>query len=339
MPEIGFLGLKYLIFFILLAFYSLNAQYPDKRVHLLLSSGIDNLINCKYPSAVKNFNQLNKEHPQLPLGDIYLAAVEIARSYDYGDNYNEDLIDSLLKSGIDKAEKLVKNTPDDKWNLYFLALAEGYSAYYKALQEKWISALSYGMNSVDLFRKCVSEDDEFYEAYTAIGTYVYWKSRKLESLNWLPFLENETEEGIRLLETASDSAVYSRYLAVNALIWIYIDQKRFDDASAAAENILSDYPGSRFFKWGLARALEETDKPGSIKVYYEILNSFNNPSVINEITLKHKIAQQYFYLGNNTAAMKLCSDILSKNYIAESSDEEVRSRLKRVRELQEELIK
>ena len=61
--------------------------------------------------------------------------------------------------------------PENLWYNYFYALTEGYIAYYEALNENWISALTNGMNSIKYFENCLSADDEFYEAYIAIGTF------------------------------------------------------------------------------------------------------------------------------------------------------------------------
>jgi outer membrane protein assembly factor BamD (BamD/ComL family) len=338
MPETGYLALRFLFIYLILLFpQSYPQQYPDSRVHYLLISGIDNLINSEYNSAQSNFKTLRSEFPLLPLGDIYLASVEITRSFDYGVEYNDSLISSLLESGKNKAEILLKEDGKSIWNKYFMGLAEGYSAYYYALNESWISSFSRGLNSVGFFRDCMGADS-FFEAYTAIGTYLYWKSRKLESFNWLPFLRDETDEGIKLLESASTGAVYSRYLAVNSLIWIYIDQDRYQEAAITALNILEKYPESRFFKWALARICEETDKRSSIKIYYDILNSYTEPSLVNEITIKHKIAEQYYLLGENDSALKLCREVLSKNYEAFPGSKSINSRLKRVDELRIKLL-
>jgi hypothetical protein len=64
--------------------------------------------------------------------------------------------------------------------------------------------------------------------------------------------------------------------------------------------LLKNFRNSRVFKWGLARAYEEIDLRKSIETYFEILNSYLKTGVrtrVNEITLKHIIAQQYVKLG------------------------------------------
>jgi hypothetical protein len=332
MRGIGSLALRtfFLLFFTALPLFS--QQFPDNNVHQLLTSGINSIIGHEYESAKKVFIKLKNEYPELPLGEIYLAAVEITRSYDEQTNFDDEYISVNLQKAFQKSVLLLKNSPEDKWNLYFAGMIKGYSAYYKALNEKWFSALSDGLDAVDYFEQCIAKDSSFYEAYVYIGIFKYWKSRKLEGLLWLPFITDESAAGLVLLEKAVNHSAYNRYFAVLSLIWIYIDQQEYSSAILLAENTLNIHPSNRFFKWGLGRAYEEQDKRKSIEVYQNLLNSYSTVSSINNVVLKHKIAQQYYAMGNNSEALKLCREILSNTY-DKITAEKIHSRLIKVREL------
>lgn len=330
----------YLTFFLVLLLQgtSICQVYPDARVDSILRKGISQIILQDYTGAEKIFTGLSINYPQLPLGKIYLAAVQIARSYDYGEDYPESYIDSLLDSAVDQSKQLLDENENNIWNKYFLSLCEGYLAYFKALNNNWLGSISAGLDALDGFDEIIKSDKNFYEAYTTLGTFKYWKSRKSEFLNWLPGYTDEKNEGIGLLKKAAEHSSYNKYLAVNSLIWIYIDQKNFSAAEELAESALKEYPGSRFFMWGFARACEETDPAKSVQVYYEILNSLpGDLNHYNEIVLKHLIAQQYHKMGKNREALKLCDDILSVKISDESVYSKLKSRLKRVEELRREL--
>jgi tetratricopeptide (TPR) repeat protein len=268
-------------FIILILFCSsvfLHAQvYPNAEVDSLLRGGIENIINQKYDFAKKDFIILDKEFPKLPIGKIYVAAVEIAKSYDLAIPFKTDLINENLDKAKEMSEALLDSDENNIWNSYFLALADGYEAYFDALTGDWLSAFGTGVTSVHLFEHCMKVDSTFYEALIATGTYKYWKSSKMEFLNWLPFVSDEREEGIKLLEKAVSNSSYNSYLAINSLIWIYIDRHEFDKAIKIAQSALVHYPESRFFKYGLARAYEDVDKQKAIQIYYEILD-------INDLT-------------------------------------------------------
>ncbi len=316
-----------------------SQTYPDPTVDSTLKCGINEIILQDYASAEQTFTNLDRTRPELPLGKIYLAAVKIARSYDYGEDYDEPVIDSLLELAGEQSNSLFATNKTNPWNKYFISLTEGYLAYFKALNGEWLSSLSSGADALSDFSELASVDTNFYEAYIAIGTYKYWKSRKTEFFDWIPGYIDEKEEGIRLLEKAVRHPTYNTYLAVNSLIWIYIDQKKYNKAVNLAEKVLKEYPGSRFFEWGLARAYEEINRYKAIGVYKKILVSLpENMNHYNEIILKHLIAQQYSALDEKQEALRLCDEILSTRLSSDVSSK-LEARLHRVEALKEHLSK
>ena len=331
------------IIFVVLIYSEYPAQvYSDERVDSLLRAGIKQIVNQDYKSAEKTFTKLNKEYSQLPFGKIYLVANKIAEAYDYAQDFDEEYILKNLELAKEQSQELVDQDDSNIWYHYFYALAEGYSSYYEAIQGSWFSALSTGINSISEFEKILDEDRNFYEAYIAIGTFEYWKSRKLEFMDWLPFANDTKNIGIDRLIVAIDSSSYNSHLAINSLIWIYIDQKKYEEARKVAEKSLIELPQSRTFKWGLARTYEENNPSNAIKLYLDILHSY--PKTLrenykNEITLKHIIAQQYAKLGDNEKAIKYCDEILSVKNIPKKTLEELSGRLERVKALKAELSK
>ncbi len=130
------------------------------------------------------------------------------------------------------------------------ALAEGYTSYFDGINGNWLSAISTGINSISDFEKILKSNEKFYEAYIAIGTFEYWKSRKLEFMGWLPFSSDTKNIGIDLLIVAIDSSSYNSHLAINSLIWIYIDQKKYDDAIKIARSSIKKFSKIKNFQMG-----------------------------------------------------------------------------------------
>ncbi len=327
---------------IIISFPLYSQTYPIKKIDEFLKIGIDKIINQKYNQADSIFTLLKKSYPKLPLGNIYLAANEIARKFDLSEKFN----DRLIINNLDEAEKISnslieQNEKNYIWDIYFLALTEGYKAYYKALDKNWLVAFDEGFNSISNFKRCINIDSAFYESYTALGTYIYWKSSKTEALNWLPFITDEKQKGISLLKIAIQNSSYNKYLAVNSLQWILIDEERYNEAAELSLHIISEYPDSRIFKWALARAYEDIDKRKSIAVYFEILNSYkkdNSLNNINHIILLHLIAQQYQQIGEISEALKLCKIILNIK-LNDFEKDKLDNRIERVLDLEKELLR
>ena len=298
------------------------------------------IINQDYSGAEIFISSLNEEFPQLPLGKIYLAAIKIAQAYDFKEEFDDSFILQNLEEAKEQSENLIESDAENIWNRYFYALAEGYIAYYDAINGNWLSAISTGVNSISEFEKILLLDNDFYEAYIAIGTFEYWRSRKTEFMNWMPFVNDTRKVGIDRLRLATDSSSYNSYLAVNSLIWIYIDNKDYSAAVQTAKKELINFPQSRSFKWGMARAYEEIDPRTAINLYQEILESYPkslNSNHINEITLKHLIAQQHLKLGEGEAALIICDEILNIRNLSDYALELLRTRLERIRVLRDEL--
>lgn len=328
---------------LLLLINSLNTYaqvYPDKSIHKILKAGIQFIIDQKYNDAEKLFDQLDKSRKDLPLGKIYLAAIQIAKSYDYGEQFDDNLITKYLAGAKKTSERLLKTDDRNIWYNYFLALSKGYNAYYDALNHNWLPAFSTGLNSVSGFEYCLELDNNFYESLIAIGSYKFWRSKKTEFLSWLPFVPDEKDLGIEYLQKAIKHSGYNSHLAVHSLIWIYIEQEEYNKAIKIAEAALLNNPQSRIFKWDLARAYENVNPEKSASLYGEILNSYPKElesNKINVVTLKHLIAQQFVKIGKRTEALKLCEEILSiKGYNSFELDK-LSERLKRVITLKNEL--
>ncbi len=343
MPEIELLvRFRYLILSVLFS-ANLSAQtHPIKAVDSLLTSGINKIILQNYSGAKNTFVKLDYLYPDNPLGEIYLAGTEIAMSVDYEKDFNNFYIDSLLSLAEEKTEKLLDRDENNIWFNYYNALIFGYKAYYKALQNNIISALSNGIESLQSFKKCLETNPNFYEAYIAAGTYNYWKSAQAKSFLWLPFISDKREKGIKLLEKAVEHLTYNYYLAAYSLIWIYIDYEQSEKAIALSLKMLNKYPHSRFFKWALARAYEDTDLTKAITIYKELLNSIETLKVrngYNDIVLRHKIAMLYYKKNEKNKALKLCNEILDFKINSVKIKKRLENRIERVRKLQKELLK
>lgn len=328
--------------FILILFSEINAQvYPDKSVHKIIKHGIALIIDQKYDEAKNIFEQLNRTRKDIPLGKIYLAAVSIAKSYDYEEPFDDEQITKYLEWAKKVSQRLMDKDEKNVWNNYFFALTEGYIAYYDALRGSWLQAFSTGLSSVSAFKDCLKIDKDFYEAMIAIGSYKFWKSKKIEFISWLPFIDDEKELGINYLKDAVKYSGYNSHLAIHSLVWIYIEQQKFNEAILIAESALKDHPQSRIFKWGLARSYESTDPQKSAKLYQEILDSYPKnlkTNKVNEVTLKHIIAQQLVKINKYDDAFKLCNEILSLKDYQDYELEKVSGRLERVRLLKQEII-
>ena len=288
--------------------------YPNPVVDSLLETGITETIDQNYSEAKSTFIQLDKLFPELPLGKIYITNVYIAQAFDYSCEFQTDTIDYYLGAARKEAENLVNKNDKNIWNQYSLALCEGIYSYFQALNNNWISAFTNGLNSISGFQECLKLNTNFYDAYTALGTYKYWRSRKTQIVKWLPFVPDEEDDGIKYLSMAIDHSTYTKYMAVNSLIWIYIDRKNFSNAEKLALIALKRFPDSRQFKLEYARALEESNPNKAIQVYSDVLNDYLKIKGLNH-----------------------CNEILNIKNLSDYEKDKLGKRIERVKQLKENI--
>ena len=285
-----FRSITVILITIFLSNFTFSQRYPNQDVDKLLNEGIEGVINQNYDAAKTKFSLLDSKYPQIPFGKIYLAVVEITKAFDYGEEFNFEEISKNLEEALKLSENLHEQNPSNIWNNYFVALSKGYKAYLQVLNGEWLSAILGGLSSVDHFEDCLEMDSTFYESYVVLGTYKFWKSRKLESSEWFPFFDDESEDGLRYLELALERTSYSKNIAAISLIWSYIDNKKFNRAIQIAENELKRNPLNRPLKWGWPELIEAVQSRKAIQVYKELITSYQN------------IPDQNHYSGNHLKA-------------------------------------
>lgn len=313
---------------------------PDRTLDSLIKAGIYNVTSQNYDSAENIFAGVASAYPELPLGNLYLAATEILKSSDYGFPLNEKRIEYLLEISLDKAESNLQKDEDNLWNNYYIGLVKGFEAYYYGISGGMLSALSAGLKAVTYFEKCISVDSDFSDAYIALGTYKYWKSEKTEFLNWLPFVPDERKTGINFLRKGVFGKSKNSLLGFNSLIWIYIREKNFEEALKIANEGLNRYPSSRMLKMSLARIYENSDLTRANSLYREIMASYEKEKKFTNyrrVILLHKLAQNHYRMGDKAKALSLCNEILAIKNFTEYESEKLKNRLKRVNDLRNEL--
>lgn len=254
----------------------------DSLLHELLSEGIDLTLRREYEAADSVFKIIAHRFPSHPAGYVYQAAVLETRSIDHVSALRREPFDSLLKLAEDFSEEIINKQPDSPWGYYFLGTVLGYDAFARADRGDWFGGLRKGLSSVLQFKTSVEKDSLFYDAYTGLGTYYYWKSRKTEFLNWLPFITDDRAEGIRMLQRCAKLGTYNRFVALSALVTIFIDAGQYQKAEEVAREALSRYPMNRVFLWGLGDALWKAQKHRqAAHVYEDLLDKVMSEKMAN----------------------------------------------------------
>ncbi|MCK4656049.1 MAG: hypothetical protein KAT85_03435, partial [candidate division Zixibacteria bacterium] len=190
---------------------------------------------------------LQNRYPFHPIGYVMQATMLQSQMMD-GEHFDfEDDFYTLTKLTEKKCSQELKRNSGDAWLHYCLGLALGSRAVYYSRIGSWWSTLRYGIKGKKAFSDCIKIDSTFYDAYVGLGSYRYWRSAKTRLINWLPFVPDERDRGLRELEMAAEKSLFSGDFARNSLIWVWIDLRRYEEAESLAVDMQNRYPDGREF--------------------------------------------------------------------------------------------
>lgn len=341
--------IRHIFFFLVVCFLPANI-FPQSQPALsqpldsLLLQGIDLIMKQKYSAALQHFREVALQHPDAPEGALFQAAVLQTAAIDFRDFREKELFDSLLSDTRSVAEKLIESRPSSPWGHYYLGTALGMESYDKIQRGEYISGYFKVRSAVSELEKTLRLDSTFYDVYSVLGTYYYWKSRKTEILNWLPFFSDDRAKGIQYLRLAADKGRYQRFAALSNLLWIFLDASDFQHAEEVARIALQKYPTHRILLQGLAGALHNRNKlKDALGAYERQLGAIvadNAPNDYNEIGCRMNIVSVKISLKDTTQVREHLSVVLSKEQQAFPSNlrSKVEEKFQQARRFQEQLV-
>jgi len=231
------------------------------------------LFNDRFDEAARLCSLLIQKESDSPMGYSMLAGAMMAEMTDretdlYGDRFERliDTTEALAKLQIDSSP-----APEAAWNCFWLGNAYAYQALYEARFGSVYNAIQTGMKAREQFARGRELDSTNYNLLVGLGSYHYWKSAKAGILSWIGIFRNEKERGINELLLAKDSASLYSESAERALIWIWLNEKRFDSVITYSEQQHQRYPDGKAVLWPMAEAygeLNQWDK--AIEVYLDL---------------------------------------------------------------------
>ncbi len=240
---------------------------------------IDDSVLQKYEEAQHLCREIEEKYPNNPAGYFFRAAVLQSKMMDY-ENYDDlDKFFRLTKRAIRLSRKDIRKNSRNSWPYFFLGASLAYKAFYHFREKDFLQAFRDGWNSIKTLELALERDPSNYDIYLGIGAFKYYRSKYSRYLKALPFVKDERELGIQMIRQTIEHGKFAYSAALNALIWIYIEEGRYAEAEQLVYQALSKYPGSRFFLWGKA-AVEYKQKKWAIAAaaYQKILASYQKPN-------------------------------------------------------------
>lgn len=276
---------------------------------------IQHTTRQNYAHALALCHLLQQRHPEHPVGYFFEAATLQARMLDFEDYSEQKTFFALSKKVVSLCRTLLVKQPENSLLYFFWGAALGYEAYFQGKDNHMLQAFRGGWDSIQLLERALALDPGNYDVYLGIGAYKYYRSKYSHFLKWLPFVHDERQAGIEMIRQAIDNGLFARPAALNALIWIYVEEKHYEAAQELVDRALADYPGSRFFLWGKARVAQlREDWPAAAAAYREILRSYAEDGKqvpVNELICYAGLAECARAEGDAASAIELARRALA----------------------------
>ena len=294
-------------------------DYQSPQVQAIALQGIQASFREDYALAESWFNALIRMAPEDPAGYFFSAALYHTQMIDYESDFKEKELYQNVKAAKKFARERIEKNEKDAWAYVILGNSYGVKAVYNAMKGKWWSGLNEGLYAKSALQKATKLDPELYDAYVGLGSYHYWASVKTRALWWLPFVGDHRTKGISQTKLAYEKSIFSKAAAASGLIWMYINEKQYDEATSLAQEMQSEYPEGKSFLWPLAQAqFAKRNWNDALSTYRELLNrleeshpSGNPDQSYNIIEAGFCIANCLFSLGKYAQCDSVCQEILS----------------------------
>ncbi|MGI4833669.1 MAG: tetratricopeptide repeat protein, partial [Janthinobacterium lividum] len=127
----------------------------DKDIQLELDGAVQNLYNCKYDKAEKQFRSLRRRYPKHPMPYFLLGLSTWWKIYPT--NFHATEYDRLFYAYMDTAntysERLIKADPHNYEAYFFLAAANGFSGRLNSERHNWARATFNGRRALTYLQK------------------------------------------------------------------------------------------------------------------------------------------------------------------------------------------
>jgi tetratricopeptide (TPR) repeat protein len=279
----------------------------------MVLEGINLTWQEKYSGADSVFQRVVREFPDHPAGYVYQAGVVLARAMDNELEVDLAKFDSLIDNGKKKANSMIESGSDRTWGNFFMGTADGSDSYARVYRGDWFGGTRKGFSSVSSFKDAVKLDSTLSDAYAGIGAFYYWRSRKTEFFNWIPFVGDDRSEAFMLLTKSAEKGIYNRFTALSMLVAIYTDAGMFEKAVTCCREGLKHYPRNRAFLWGVATAFHKEEKWANAASAYQqlldvIMESQDN-NHYNEIVCRLNLAKVKTEMHDSSEVANLLNNI------------------------------
>jgi tetratricopeptide (TPR) repeat protein len=286
-----------------------NQLQPE--MHEYAMSIIQYVYKDDFESAEIEAKKMIRRYPDHPAPYFFAAIAADAWMAHYWSKSRENEFYKYCDLAISKGEELLERNRNDEWAKFFIAGSDGYKGTYEARFERWITAFRYGWQGVSKLIDMESAGTTVVDVNYGIGSYDYWRSAMIQTLWFMPKVDDRRQKGIDRLYMVKEKGVYTKDAAAAALVDILLNEKKYEEALILSDEMLKKYPNTQLFLMGKAKALFGLENYEKSTVFFELLQKMCQEYKVGDsymvITCHFWLAKNYLKQKDYTRTMMECN--------------------------------
>ena len=311
------------IVFLCTPFANTNAQ--DAKFDSLVTNGIKQIYNIKFPDAEKTFRKVIADYPNHPAGRFFLAMIDwwkILINLDSEDH--DEIFFQKLEDVIYQCDQILKKNPENVDALFFKGGAIGFRGRLRASRESWLKAADDGRDALPIVERAARLNPKNIDVQLGFGIYNYYAAVIPEEYPMVKplmlfFPDGDKKKGLEQLNNTAQNGKYAKYEALYFLMTLYYTYENNPFKSDEyAEILIKEFPDNPTFqRWKGRIAVKKGDYVSASLFFREILlkskkgfTGYNNKRTKREAN--YYIGLQYFnssVLDSSLSYFKECEKI------------------------------
>lgn len=259
--------------------------HVDPDIETALRNGEDLILDREYDQALALFATVGQTHKDSAIGPLGEMLVWQSQMLENNDFAHTKEYEAAAKDALKRIDA-VRNP--GSWDRMLQGGFYGVRAMHAMRQKRYFKAIDDGWTALSEMKSLKKDEPGLADSDVGLGTYDYWRSVITRSVKWLPFVADRRKQGIAEIERAMVDAQYVRPIAQLVLVFIYIDERRFDDAITLGEDLCTRFPHNTLVRVQLGRAYTRKARYADAIALYQL---------VLEMQPDNKVAG--YYLGAN----------------------------------------
>jgi tetratricopeptide (TPR) repeat protein len=313
----------FILLFLLSTPYLTNAQ--DLKLDSVITAGIKQIYNIKFPEAETTFRKLIADYPEHPAGRFFLAMIDWWKILlDADSEIYDEIFFQKLEDVIFHCDKILEENPSNIEALFFKGGAIGFRGRLRAYRESWIKAADDGREALPIVERAANLDSSNVDVQLGFGIYNYYISVIPEEYPILKplmifFPDGDKQKGIEQLTNTAMNGKYAKYEARYFLMTLYNNYENNPfKAYEYALLLTNEFPDNPTFqRWKGRILVKQGDNSSAVKEFFNVLDKgeknypgYSNKKVTREAV--YYVGLQYYNTNNLDSAkyyFSLCESI------------------------------